>query len=514
MRKQHQKQILELLESIRQAQSAKMYSECQEAAESLITFIAGISDKGQKTVNLLAEYIELLFKAHIGEIREKLLKRHLIKIENSVKSELKPDKIEVVFFPYKASMWDSLESVYLTAKDDVQCDVYCVPIPYFDKNSDGSLGQMHYEGNEYPKDIEVIPWQAYNIEQRHPDIVFVHNPYDSNNLVTTVHPDYYNEKLHRCTDLLVYIDYGLPIWIFKNPTPYENIIPGWFHFDLFCTYSKEYARNQSFAMKKVMPELQTEIIALGSPKFDKVLNSKKEDFELPEKWEKIIAGRRAVLFNTTLGALLEDTEGYLDRLSNILDIFKDINDAALWWRPHPLILPTLLRMRPQQAKRYADIVERYRLQGWGIYDVSHDVHRAIAYTDAYYGDESSVVYLYCATGKPFTICGIPHQSYVFTENTEDFERTLKWRIQNMQTVKGANISNYNVCIWWGNFYEDLDYAKFLRLFLDYVVHTERYPDSEAYKNQQIRLFQDFVVNSDGTAGEKIYDYCKRKILGE
>lgn len=43
-------------------------------------------------------------------------------------------------------MWDSLESVWKKAAADERCEAYVVPIPYFDKNPDGSLGQMHYDG--------------------------------------------------------------------------------------------------------------------------------------------------------------------------------------------------------------------------------------------------------------------------------------------------------------------------------------------------------------------------------
>ena len=88
-----------------------------------------------------------------------------------------PVRKEVVFFPYKASMWDSLESVYLAAKEDPECDAYCVPIPYYVRNPDRSLGQMHYEGNEYPKNIEVIDWQSWAGGERKPDVIYIHNPF-------------------------------------------------------------------------------------------------------------------------------------------------------------------------------------------------------------------------------------------------------------------------------------------------------------------------------------------------
>lgn len=57
---------------------------------------------------------------------------------------------EVVFLPYKASMWDSLESVWRKYDADPEWRAKVVPIPYYDKNADGSFGEYHYEGNEYP----------------------------------------------------------------------------------------------------------------------------------------------------------------------------------------------------------------------------------------------------------------------------------------------------------------------------------------------------------------------------
>ena len=40
---------------------------------------------------------------------------------------------------------------------------------------------------------------------------------------------------------------------------------------------------------------------------------------------------------------------------------------------------------------------------YGIFDDTADVHRAIALSDAYYGDKGSVAVLYKETGKPCMI---------------------------------------------------------------------------------------------------------------
>lgn len=43
----------------------------------------------------------------------------------------------------KASMWDSLESVWKTTDQDPDCDAYVIPIPYFDRTANGSFGDLY-----------------------------------------------------------------------------------------------------------------------------------------------------------------------------------------------------------------------------------------------------------------------------------------------------------------------------------------------------------------------------------
>ena len=76
---------------------------------------------------------------------------------------------------------------------------------------------------------------------------------------------------------------------------------------------------------------------------------------------------------------------------------------ALLWRPHPLIPSTIKTMKPQLWESYEKVVNKYQEEGWGIYDDSADLDRAVAISDAYYGDMSSVVQVYQETGKPVMI---------------------------------------------------------------------------------------------------------------
>lgn len=406
-------------------------SDCQEAAIQMGEAIEQLVGEGTDAVSFLEQYCERLYNLSIqledvsAQKLYKSLEEILIKAENAVKHM--PARKEVVFFPYKASMWDSLESVYLAAKEDENCDAYCVPIPYYDRRADGSIGQMHYEGNEYPKNIEVIDYRTYNVEARHPDVIYIHNPYDEWNHVTCVPERYFAKNLCNYTDQLVYIPYFVLNEI--EPDDQERI-DGMKH---FCfTPGVIYAHKvvvQSEKMRQIYINeyikaakesglsgehtdrkyLEKKILGLGSPKYDKVLNTKKEELDIPEEWLRIIekpdgSRKKIIFYNTSVSALLKYSEEMLEKMKNVFRIFKENQDeAVLLWRPHPLIKATIESMRPQLWTAYYEIVEQYRSEGWGIYDDSADLDRAVALSDGYYGDPSSVVQLCQKAGMPVMI---------------------------------------------------------------------------------------------------------------
>ena len=114
---------------------------------------------------------------------------------------------EVVFLPYKASMWDALEFAWRKKAAEPGCTALVIPIPYYDRNADTTLGERHYEINEFPADVPVISCEDYDFAGRHPDAIYIHNPYDEYNRVTCVDPRFFSRKLKQYTDELVYIPY-------------------------------------------------------------------------------------------------------------------------------------------------------------------------------------------------------------------------------------------------------------------------------------------------------------------
>jgi hypothetical protein len=402
-----------------------IWEECQQSAIEIGNLIDHIEGEDTKTVHLLEEYCEYVYMLSLcqGDVikTKQILKkvRHLLtRITNSIWYDLPESKKEIVFLPYKASMWDSMESVWSAAYEDNSCEVYVVPIPYFDRNNDGSVGEMHDESDKYPKNIPITSWKEYSIEQNHPDIVFIHNPYDDRNLITSVHPSFYSNELKRNTDMLVYIPYFVGI----NDQVDEHfcVLPAIVHADKvivqsekvrqiyinqYCKFEKENNCEDAFGKAK------EKFIALGSPKYDKVLSAKKGDIYIPDEWQKCIdnkgkSKKSIILYNTTISGMLSYNHKMISKIKRVFSEFQKRNDVVLLWRPHPLLKTTLQSMLPDLYYDYCCLEEQYKAAGWGIYDDTADMYRAIVLSDAYYGDWSSVVELYRKTGKPVMIQNI------------------------------------------------------------------------------------------------------------
>ena len=440
MRKNLKKQITEIITTMQEGQGVllKLIMDGEEAALSVMADLQDIAvqvgntieeSEGNEHVSVghMERYCEILWKIYQcvsqGEgVAEELLdalRGCLADISTSVERDVKVRR-EAVFLPYKASMWDSLESVWQAAEEDLDFDAYVIPIPYYDKNPDGSFRDMHYEGDLFPKYVPITHYDSYDFKENHPDMIFIHNPYDGTNRVTSVHPFFYSKNLKQYTEQLVYIPYFVLGAI--SPTDGASVkgiehfckVPGVIHADKVIVESENmrqaYIKNMvDIAGEDTKPIWEKKILGLGSPKFDKVMSVKREGLEIPEEWKRVLmkadgSPKKVILYNTSVTALLEHSEEMLRKMESVFGFFKDKKEeVALLWRPHPLIQATIESMRPQLWEDYCKLVEQYRSEGWGIYDDTADLDRAIALSDAYYGDPSSLVHLCKEKGMPVMI---------------------------------------------------------------------------------------------------------------
>lgn len=405
---QAQEEIKRAIEHNNIDMALKLLVQCQEGAIKLGELIETIEGEDFPTISLLEQYCELAYQIYreISENQEevsfeidkdslwKRLDSLVRKIQESVIHDIKV-RFEVVFLPYKASMWDSLESVWMAANADPDCDAYVIPIPYYDRNTDGSFGKYHYEGKELPAGIPITYYEDYSLELRKPDVIFIHNPYDNGNTVTSIDPRFYSSELKLYTDCLVYI-------------PYYATTGGMSEGQKQCVaYEKvDYIIIQAEKFRKFfdsnLPE--EKLVPLGSPKFDRTIRMCKEQPKLPREWKEKIEGKKVYFYNTSIGGMLANTTAFLKKMEYVFRCFQGRKDSCLLWRPHPLLESTFTSLRPYQKPIYLELKNYFLSNQIGIYDTTSDITTSIAVSDAYLGDTgSSVPSLFGMAGKPVFI---------------------------------------------------------------------------------------------------------------
>ena len=417
MRKAQKKQAEDLVKLLGQAHleikknmetgqkeaSLALLAQCQEGAIELGKMIEG--EEGEKAAPIphLESYCETVYEAfealRHGQSKSsgriyKNLRKSLIKVENSVKYDIKV-RLEIVFLPYKASMWDSLESVWMAADEDPDCDAYVVPIPYYDRNQDGNFVKRHYEGEDFPDYVPITRYDAYCLAERRPDVIYIHNPYDDGNYVTSVDPRFYSWELKKYTDCLVYIPYYSTT---GGMSEGQSLLSSYFYVDYIVAQCEKMIDLFDPAVPR------DKFLPFGSPKFDRVIRMCKNPPDPPETWREKMEGKKVYFYNTSINGMLADTEAFLKKMRYVFDEFRGRDDVCLVWRPHPLLESTFKSMRNIDYPEYIKVRDYFIDSELGIFDDTPDITETIALCDGYIGDAgTSVTSLFGIAGKPMFI---------------------------------------------------------------------------------------------------------------
>ncbi|MCZ1264088.1 glycosyltransferase [Paenibacillus tundrae] len=384
-------------------------------------------------------------------------------------NEIIEANLEIVFMPYKASMWDSFDSIYREAVNDPECEVYVVPIPYYEKNAEGQLVKFCYEGNDLPTDIVTTPFEVYDFEERKPDAIYVHNPFDGYNTLTMVDRRFFSENLSKYTDMLVYV----PYYVAGSSDKPQVSLPA------ACNYVNKIV-VQSAVLKQAYVNSgvdEKKLLDLGSPKIDAALRQNDSIDPYLNLWKDIQRERKTFLFNTGIADLLS-TETWYSQIEETINYFLENAQFSLIWRPHPLTEITLKTMRPNIKQSYAEIKQKIDNSKNIVVDSSSNAYPAIHLTDAIISDYSSIMLQYIATSKP--VLGLLNRE-----------------------VLGADryyFADYLGCYLTGE-------GDTISQFVEMVNSNQDFK-----KEERIDRFNRSITNSDGTSGVKIHSSIKLDLL--
>lgn len=412
MKRRDKKQLLDLLKTMETAnqmlvsmlkenrfrEMTEILANEQEAALSIGNRIEQLEGEGTEAVGILEKYCEVLWE--ITQTEDQCEKKNkiselsdLLEQEKDAIDKIKI-KLDLVFFPYKASMWDCMETIWRAAQNDPDCNAVVIPIPYFDLNPDGTFAERHYEADLLPDYVPLVSFQDYDIKKEHPDIIYIHNPYDNYNRVTSVHPDFYSARLKENSDMLVYVPYfstggGMP--------ESHKFLPSYHNVDRIIVESEQMAKDVSEEIPK------EKLLVAGSPKVERVrwMETHKDQVDFPEEWKKKAEGKKVLLYNISITGLLHSGEKILDKMEEVFQTVSAHEKTILLWRPHPLLEATLRSMRPELQERYQRLMRWFKKKNIGILDNTPDPDLAVAFADAYIGENSSsIVDLFRAVDKP------------------------------------------------------------------------------------------------------------------
>ncbi|MCI9109034.1 MAG: hypothetical protein HFI00_12705 [Lachnospiraceae bacterium] len=476
------------MENIQAPDRNQLLVECQEWAIKIGTKVEEIEKKAAMCIKDLEEYCEDVYQISTGltagEMQKKiadmdqLLRNAILDIEKNTDKKLK-----ILFLPYKADMWMSFDSIWKCADEDPEAEVTVVPIPYY-KFGIGNV-KLIYEGGRFPDTVLITPWEEYEVQKEKPDLIFIHNPYDDGNNLTRVQGQYFSAELKHHTGGLVYSPYFTMGGYTKGKSDFQYVNKGTIYADKVIV--------QSEFVKKIYESYgypPEKLVALGSPKIDAVVNYKKQNPGLPDRWKAKLEGRKIFLLNTHLsyfpagaGNVSRYGFDYAKRYHDeLLDAMIDKEGCGMIWRPHPLLFDMIEARFPECREYVENMKKRIEMSSNCVMDEYSDYRISFFHSDALITTYSSMIHEYMVTGKPVLI------------------------FQTKPTEEGGQRSPIDMRTCYFKFKKDGGMS--FKHFIEMVAEGE----DPKYEERMEMLKRRSFANMDGCAGRKIYDYLKEWIM--
>ncbi|XID91000.1 hypothetical protein ACF3MZ_21105 [Paenibacillaceae bacterium WGS1546] len=469
-------EYLEVLPKMRETSSA--VSDCLAAVEIIQSRLDAEEEVPAQSLNRLQKVREgfRLYRdpSQIHPESLERLMKHVRLLKETFEEEVK-GKLNVVFLPYKASMWDSLATVYEAARRDENCVAKVVPIPYYQLSQNEAIPT--YEGERFPDDVPITHYNDYDLASEEPDMIFVHNVYDQYNTLTRVHEMFYTTNLKKYTDMLVYVPYHVSSFI----VPKEGVESLAYSLPTIANIDKIILVGEFLKKTAIRDGVPAEkLLVLGSPKLDVMVKAMQDEGAHPEAWMNKIQGKTVYVVNT--GCLFFAAQPFqaLEWLLDTFSISRLVDDAVVIWRPHPLTLISIMKYTPHFLEFYVDLTEK-RIKGGDqlynniILDESDDYLPALKAADVLISTDGSLLRSYLLTEKKVLYWGeslpeeslLPPNVFYFA-----FNRSEPW---------------YEVVKKFSAGYDPL---------------------AENRKGMAAKVY----ANADGTSGEKVYLAIKECVL--
>lgn len=462
------RQIQSLIENSEIGQAMELLIQCQEFAIEIGTLLENMENDGvgsgsKEIVHQLELFCENVYEIYqiiqevdaqsgtlmdiitiINDNNTFIIIDNLIStMKGLVPNNIKEKKI-VIFILHKQVAWKKMYMHYLREVQDENKKVYVIPIPYHYKRYDGEIIETKQEIISLPdymncisdnqnnhNEVEITAYKEFDFNKNHINKIYIDCSFDEFNESICVPTFFYSTNLRKYTDELIYIPYyEIDDFDESDERSSHNIkiycnTPGSVYSDKIIVSSE--------AIRKMYIKTLTEFAGENTKEiwerkvvFDKASISDLEDkkdvkklhkyvdgnIELPDEWKKLIINengetKKVILFTLSSSTLLEYKEKMIDKIKRALATFKNNRSkVVLWWYENTYTLDVLKLKNSSLYQQYKAVIDDYINQGWGIYDSSGNIKRAVAISDAYYGDPDYAVNISMRKGIPVMVMNV------------------------------------------------------------------------------------------------------------
>lgn len=398
----------------------QLLQEMQNVAVGIGESIEKKVGEGTQTVACLEQYCEMAYQVYEmiceqgmpdpGEVRTILDETVQMIMQEAEQMKIRR---EVVFMPYHASHWSVLESLWQEASVDEECDVKVVPIPYYYKRRMGAaLSEMQYDGDQFPDYVQITPYYEYFVENNHPDVIYIQNPYDQWNYSVTVNEKYYSSELWKNTEQLIYIPWfkidemDLEDERGLKSREYFVPFPGVVNADQVIVQSE--AMKQSYveylcqwAGEETRSIWEGKIQGTGA-----ALYEMKNEVQRPTEWQD----KKLILYYISGNGLLEHKEKMISKIEYALKVFEEQKEHIhVLWVQDESLRERLLHRVPGILKKYENLLKKYDGKDWITIEGPLEEEKAVQMADAFYGDAGRTAQLVKQSEKPVMLQNVEIQ---------------------------------------------------------------------------------------------------------
>ena len=398
-------------------------SELQNNIVSFGTLTESIKGEDCKTVKLLEQYLEVIYKVakYVQKFDEGIsyeasaeskyaecdegVKDTFASISEAIDSEI-VNRRSVLFLPVKAKHFSSMRMAYEMEAATPDTDVYVMPLPYYYKEYDGSFkDEMHIDTEEFIKaNIPVTDYSRFDLSLLCPEKIYINSAYDEYNMAVSVDTRFYARNVKKYTEKLIYIPY------FKLMEFDRANYPCWYNMQYYCTVpgvvmaDKVYVQSEN--TRKVYIDKLNEWV--GDEKYTEIWEQKIDVYdesceEHSEDELRDAGSKKTIVWFVSAGSLAEFGDRYIEKAYRNLDVFALSKDKLkVLLISEPFLDEMIKTYSDELYKKWTGFIDEFNRSGIGevVSQVEDQSVEALLKAHAYYGDPSSICKDFILMKKP------------------------------------------------------------------------------------------------------------------